>query len=169
MRWLRARERDDACPRFAAHEPPTPDPPGLYDGGATATCRRRSCLVRAGALLGEPGWREAGLVLARHAARRTDDELARLAIYTSFCHGAIGQAHLFNRLAQHTRDDELFAAAHRWYRRVLAEADAVDAAPGIQYGLAGVALGLLAASTDVEPTWDRALPLSPFTARARAA
>ena len=166
VRWLRARERDGASPRYGMHEPPAVDPPGIYDGWCYGDVSTALVLVRAGELLGEPAWRDAGLTLARHAARRTDDELARLAIDASLCHGAIGHAHLFGRLAQHTGDDELSAAARRWCRRVLADgAVAMDAAPGLQNGLAGVALGLLAASTDVEPTWDRAFLLSPLARR----
>jgi len=32
--------------------------------------------------------------------------------------------------------------------------------PGLLYGLAGIGLALLAASSDVEPSWDRVLALS---------
>jgi hypothetical protein len=162
VRWLRARVRDDAFPRVPMFEPDDPRAfTGTLDGWCYGDLSTALVLVRAGRLLDEPTWIDAGHALARAAARRTDAELARLTIDTSLCHGAISHAHLFNRLGQAEGDDELLAAARRWYARALADdVIATNAAPGLQLGIAGVALGLLAATSDVEPAWDAALLVS---------
>jgi hypothetical protein len=162
VRWLRAREREATVPRLPMYEADRDVGfPRTLDAWCVGDPSTALVLVRAGQRLGEPTWRAAGRSLALEAARRTDDELAAITIDTSMCHGAISLAHLFNRLASELGDRELEAAAHRWYARVLAS-DLIATTPdtGLQLGLAGIALGLLAASTDVEPAWDRALLLS---------
>ncbi len=91
------------------------------------------------------------------------------------CHGAAGAAHLLLRFAHATHESAITMAAARWVDRTLAmrrpgEAvagypcrrvddgvEAWTADPGLLTGAAGVGLALLAAATDVEPAWDRAL------------
>lgn len=162
MRWLRAQERPEQVPRFAMTSGPvvrTYD--GILDGWCYGDPSTAMLLVRAGGLLAEPAWIDAGRELARLAARRTRDELARLAIDTSLCHGAISHAHLFNRLGQYFADTQLLATAHHWYERVLAsDPIAANREAGLQVGLAGIALGLVSAASDVDPAWDRALLIS---------
>jgi len=96
------------------------------------------------------------------------------------CHGSTGIAHLVNRMAQASGDQELRDAAERWYRvaldmrrpgqgiaGLLSWVDVTEngktvgwqwkSEPGFLSGVAGIGLGLLAAVTDFEPAWDRVL------------
>jgi hypothetical protein len=126
---------------------------------------------------GEPGWEAEALDLARAVARRPQE--ARDAC---LCHGAAGNGHLFNRLHQATGDPELLVAARAWMVRALDLREpgrgiggflhwGPDATgelgwrddPTLLTGAAGVGLALLAATTPLEPAWDRFLLLSPAT------
>jgi hypothetical protein len=96
----------------------------------------------------------------------------------SVCHGAAGLAHLYNRMYQATGEPVLRRAAVHWLGRTL-EFYATAAGAGgswvqgttdprvgpwtgldIVSGAAGVALVLLAAATDLEPSWDRMFLMS---------
>lgn len=76
------------------------------------------------------------------------------------CHGTAGVAHTMGRLACY--DESVTPAAREWAVRLLREAESgqLPDAPGVLSGQAGVALALLAAASDVDPIWDRALLLS---------
>ncbi|HEX7277236.1 MAG TPA: lanthionine synthetase LanC family protein, partial [Acidimicrobiales bacterium] len=76
------------------------------------------------------------------------------------CHGAAGLLHVSNRLYQATGDERQAAAARRWLEPALT---LPVAGAGFLEGRAGVGLALLAATTDVEPEWDRILLLSGAT------
>lgn len=76
------------------------------------------------------------------------------------CHGAAGLLHVYNRLYQTSGDERLAAAARRWLDAVL---DLPVSEAGFLEGRAGVGLALLAATTNVEPAWDRILLLSGAT------
>ncbi len=91
------------------------------------------------------------------------------------CHGAAGVAHIFNRLYQATGDEVLGDAARAWIEQLLAmrrPGEAVAGFPsmtreegrdiwqedaGLLMGATGVGLVLLAATSEIEPAWDRAL------------
>jgi hypothetical protein len=138
------------------------------DPGVAAT------LLHAARTAGEERWEQEALAIAASAARSPVEESG--IVDACLCHGAIGLAHLFNRMYQAT-DEDLFAdAARLWYRRGLdlrrpgagiagfstwdAGSQAAPGAtedPGLFTGAAGIALGLLAAVSDVEPEWDRLL------------
>ncbi len=97
------------------------------------------------------------------------------------CHGAMGVAHIFNRLYHSENDPRCLQAALMWLKLTLAMrqpgtgvggfsslTDSVgaivwEASPAFLDGAIGVALALLAAMTPVEPAWDRLLLLSPRT------
>lgn len=141
-------------------------------------------VLAAGQAVGEPAWEEAGLEILRHAARR-DPSTSQIRD-AGLCHGSAGLAHVFNRAYQATGDEELRQAALHWFRHTLEsrrpgegvagylswEPDGkggleLRGVPGFLTGASGVGLALLAAVTDVEPTWDRVLALSvPAEARA---
>jgi hypothetical protein len=91
-----------------------------------------------------------------------------------FCHGTAGLAHIYNRMYQATGNPALRRAAVYWlertldfYRRARASGaswvqgsrDGAEegswTGTGLLGGAAGVALVLLAATTPIEPTWDR--------------
>lgn len=96
------------------------------------------------------------------------------------CHGAVGVAHIFNRIYQADGDPRCLEASLAWYERALAmrlpgtgvggflsftRPDAAgpvvwEPSPAFLDGAIGVALGLLAALTPVPPGWDRMLQLS---------
>ena len=96
------------------------------------------------------------------------------------CHGAAGVAHIFNRIYQSEDDPRCRAAALGWFDRALAMRQAVggaggflastrpdpggptvwEASPAFLDGAIGVALALLAATTAIEPNWDRLLLVS---------
>jgi hypothetical protein len=112
-------------------------------------------LHAAGVAQGRPAWMDAALEAARRAARALGDEVG---IEGGLCHGAAGLGHVFGRLAQASGDEELARAA----RRALGAAMDVPASgdASLLTGRAGVGLALLAAASEVEPAWDRALLIS---------
>ncbi len=148
-----------------------------------ASCRSAWCygdpgiaaaLLLASRVTGEAGWREEALAIAhRDCARPLEDALIEDA---ELCHGAAGLGHLYNRLYQDTGDEIFATAARTWLGRALSmrrpgepaggflnlwqETKDWHSEAGILVGAAGVGLGLLAATTDMEPAWDRCLLLS---------
>ncbi|HZF08572.1 MAG TPA: lanthionine synthetase C family protein [Thermoanaerobaculia bacterium] len=133
-------------------------------------------LLAAARTAGDPRLEAEALAIARHAAERA---IAGSGVQDcGLCHGAAGVAHLFNRLYQATGEPALGAAARTWYDQALARrgtagiggyqawlpssADRMgDLAwmddPGFLTGSAGIGLALLAATSAVEPGWDRVL------------
>jgi hypothetical protein len=143
-------------------------------------------LLQAARAAGDPAWERSALELALGVAGRAPEDCGVLD--ASLCHGAAGLGHLLNRLAQAMGDPELLAAARYWLRRALdlrepgtgvggytalrydARARAyADPDPGLLMGAAGIGLALLAATSDVEPAWDRVLLLSAAPVRVAAA
>jgi hypothetical protein len=138
------------------------------DAGIAAT------LLAAARAMGRADWeREAVAVALRSADRpRTTCGVEDAGL----CHGAAGLAHLFNRMFQRTGEERLGAAAREWVGQTLAarqpgrgvggfrswssdlsgKKDWRDD-PGLLEGAAGIGLALLAATSAVEPAWDRLL------------
>jgi len=128
-------------------------------------------LLTAGHGLGRDDWSGEALAFARKAAERTFE--ASGVRDPALCHGAAGNAHLFNRLFHATGEESFLRAARTWLQRVLAyqihrgsgfaawiPPGGVDAgAPreGLLAGGAGIGLALQAALSDQEPAWDRLL------------
>jgi lantibiotic biosynthesis protein len=129
-------------------------------------------LMAAATATGRNDWRAEALALAHGMAARSFEQSH--VIDTGLCHGAAGVAHLFNRLAQTTGDDDLERAADTWFARTLAMRSAEPIAgfprgkpedgsilwePSLDLltGAAGVALALHAAITPIEPAWDQLL------------
>lgn len=93
-------------------------------------------------------------------------------IDAGFCHGAVGLAHIANRMFQATGEDLHRRVALEWLRRVLAYRSpgrgiagflAFDGSekrwgpdPSLATGAVGIGLGLLASVTSLVPRWDRA-------------
>ena len=118
-------------------------------------------------------------MIARRAAERPAEQSG--VRDCGLCHGAAGVGHIFNRLFQATGEASLAAAARFWFERTLEmrhpdqdiagfaafmpdpehpDSHSWIAAPGILEGAAGIGLALLAATTPIEPEWDRMLMLS---------
>lgn len=131
-------------------------------------------LLSAARGFGRQDWEREALALARAAARRPVETVG--AIDAGLCHGTSGLAHLYNRFHQATGDPEMKEAALAWYRRTLDIRRPEEAFAGLLSwvveppdqgrwegehgfltGIAGVGLSLLAAVTEIEPAWDRAL------------
>jgi lantibiotic modifying enzyme len=127
--------------------------------------------------VGEPTWEQQALEFCRETVRRWSDvEKTR---DPGLCHGAAGLGHLYNRIF-HVTGEGLFAeAARTWFTRALSlhrpgqgvggffslefEPDGSDRwmeTPGLLTGSAGIGLGLLAAVSSLEPSWDRMLLMS---------
>lgn len=132
-------------------------------------------LLSAAQSFGRADWEAEALDLARLAARRSEGEAQTND--AGLCHGTAGLAHLFNRIHQATGDPEIGAAAVAWYRRTLDYRRPGEGVggylsfqpmsntgdgpwvsdPGVLVGSAGIGLALLAAVSEVEPSWDRML------------
>jgi hypothetical protein len=126
------------------------------DPGIAAT------LLGAARSVNEPVWEREAVAIARRAASRPADEAG--VVDAGLCHGAAGLGHIFNRLYQATGDVVLGRAARHWFERAL-DLQQTDGSSdvGILMGSSGVALALLAASTALEPSWDRMLLLTTRT------
>ncbi len=138
-------------------------------------------LLAAGRAVGEPAWEGEALDLARAIARRPPEICG--VEDAGLCHGAAGVGHLLNRVYQATGDPELLSAARAWLGRALGYREpgrgiggylALTPPPGdfdqlvwtedpsFLTGSAGIALALLAATSGVDPAWDRLLLTSPL-------
>jgi hypothetical protein len=121
-----------------------------------------------------PAWEREALAIARRAARRPAEQSG--VVDAGLCHGAAGVGHLFNRMFQATGEALLGEAARSWLERACAMrhpgrglggyevwwpdghgGGAWRSGLGMQTGSAGIALALLAATTPIEPDWDRTL------------
>ena len=176
--WLRGQALDDRSRGMF---------PSLVTAGEKASPARTAwcygdpgiagTLHCAGRALRRASLRSEGVELARSAAGRSLGEAK--VVDAGLCHGAAGLAHLLNRMFQSSGDPELRRAARLWLGRTLelrrskggvagylafepdlGEGASWRADPGFLEGAAGVALVLLAATTDVNPEWDRLLLLS---------
>jgi hypothetical protein len=122
----------------------------------------------------EPAWECEALSIAWRASQRPPKQSG--VVDAGLCHGAAGLGHLFNRMYQATGESWLAEAARSWFARALAmrrpgqgiggyaawlpgDDGALTwvADPSLLTGAAGIALALLAATTAVEPAWDRML------------
>jgi lantibiotic modifying enzyme len=138
-------------------------------------------LLAAGRLAEEPAWEREALDVARAAARRPPENCN--VNDAGLCHGAAGLGHVLNRLYQATGDPELLESARAWFARSLDYWDPsrgiggfltytpIDESfdvmgwiedAGLLIGSTGMALCLLAATSGVDPAWDRLMLMSPL-------
>jgi lantibiotic modifying enzyme len=120
-------------------------------------------------------WEDEALTIATRAAQ-TQPEVSRIRD-SGLCHGALGLAHLYNRIYQAGGGGLFAESARLWYRLGLEmrnpERGVAGFAswigesgqmwkddPGFLTGAAGIGLALLAAVSEVEPAWDRVLLVS---------
>lgn len=130
-----------------------------------------SLLVAARAA-GRPDWEREAVAIGLDAAARPAE--GAKVHDAGLCHGAAGIAHLFNRMAQTTGEEPLAEAARFWFRAALDLRQPGEGIagfrtwkmdpggepywvtdPGLLEGAAGIGLALLAATSPVEPAWDR--------------
>jgi hypothetical protein len=171
VRWLLAQQLPDGFP-CGIESNPAPGPARLAwcygDPGVAAA------LLLAARCVNEPAWEREALAIARRAARRPAEQSG--VVDAGLCHGAAGLGHLFNRIFQATGEECLADASRFWFQQTLAmrrhgrgiggfEALTLgddgqmtwQADQGLLIGAAGIALALLAATSAVEPAWDRML------------
>jgi hypothetical protein len=158
--------------RFVAWQP-SAYPPSARLAWCYGDLGVAAALLGAGLAAEHAEARTEGLGLAVACAARSFEEAS--ITDTGLCHGAAGIAHLFNRMAQATGEPALHDAAVRWIDHTLAmrrdeplagfpanmpedDGKAKYIADGTMLtGAGGVALTLHAASSEVEPVWDRLL------------
>jgi hypothetical protein len=136
-----------------------------------------AALLAAARASGERRWEKQAIQIGLHAARRTQDMMD--VHDAGLCHGAAGLGHIFHRIHRTTEDERFAKAARFWFARTLAMRGtrrafggfaaympnvegkpAWQPLPGFLTGAAGVALALVAATSEAEPDWDRALMIS---------
>lgn len=129
-------------------------------------------LMAAARAMANEEWEQASVTRAlRLSARAREEELADACV----CHGLAGIAHALNRFYQATRCDALRSAAVHFLHRTMEMGRPHNGSPGISIrrpigegapsvddtslltGSAGVGLVLLAAISNLPPTWDRVL------------
>jgi lantibiotic modifying enzyme len=153
----------------------------IAQGSSSKDCRLAWCYGDAGiaaALLmaarctGTKSWETEALAIAQRSARRAAETCG--VTDACVCHGSAGLAHIFNRIYQATQDDLYADSARFWLQRTLqfrepgkgaagymtwgmGEKEAIELQPklGLIQGIAGIGLVLLAAVSDIEPSWDR--------------
>ncbi len=166
--WLRARRRAHGRPRYPAVIADGLDAERVTDGWCYGDPGTAAALVQAGVAARRPDWLAEGIDLARDAGTYPDSQPLADA---SFCHGTLGRAHIFARLGQAAGCELLRDHARAWYLHTLdlrapgsgvggftippARPGGPPPDAGLRGGAAGVALGLLAAVSPVEPAWDR--------------
>ncbi len=182
MSWLLAQARAATSSTRFATVIPAGEQPGEEQSSRLAWCYGdlgiSACLLSAARSMGRGEWEQRALEIARQAAACPFE--ASGVKDAGLCHGAIGNAHVFNRLYQASRDPAFLRACETWIDRGLefqqpglgiggfqawsVRATPVDAAwralPGFLEGVVGIALGLLAGISTVEPAWDRLLLLA---------
>jgi lantibiotic modifying enzyme len=173
VRWLLRQRlpagRNSIFPGFVHPSGPTDDCRLAWcygDGGVPAA------LMLAARCTDRKDWEAEALDIARAAAQREPERCGIRDV--CFCHGAAGLAHIFNRFYQAAGDETFAGAARYWLERglqfrkpgtgaagysVWTANDQLDIVftgrMGIIEGISGVGLTLLAATTSLEPAWDR--------------
>lgn len=136
-----------------------------------------TALLCAARCVGEPAWESVALDIALRAAQRPPEESG--VVDAGLCHGAVGVGHICNRMFQATGETRFREAAQSWFENALdmrrvgqgiagfsafrRDDDGKECwigQRGILTGVTGIALALLAATTDIDPQWDRMLLLS---------
>ena len=134
-------------------------------------------LLDAARAVGNEEWEHAALDIAREAAGAAPQHSG--VQDAGLCHGALGLAHLYNRIYQAGGGEPFADAARFWYAqgldmrqpdRGIAGFESWEFGPdmklawqadrGFLCGAAGIGLALLAGLTSTEPQWDRLLMVS---------
>lgn len=178
--WLMSRETQHTLP---SHYQPIALPSGTpLEPARLAWCSGdlgvALSLYQAARALGDDDVRRQAMLIAEDSSKRRG--IGAGVVDACLCHGAVGVAHVFNRLFQATGSEVLREAAIFWYGRGLNywrqgtgvggfsysydyvnfDGSVVDqwiTRPGLLDGAAGIGLALLSAATEVEPSWDALL------------
>lgn len=132
-------------------------------------------LRSAGQALNDPALAGNAYDILRHSATRRD--VAVNSIFDAgLCHGSAGIAHIFNTVYQETGEPVFKEAALYWLKHALgAVSEDAEAPAGYQSfsgengwknelsileGIAGIGLAYIAATSDIQPSWNRCLLIS---------
>ncbi|MFI1255125.1 lanthionine synthetase C family protein [Streptomyces netropsis] len=164
--WLAAHRTDDA---WGPNWPGMAPPPGRSAPQDPRTARASWCygspgvartLWLAGTALDDASLRTLAVQALKAALRRPAAQ-RRVDGTPGLCHGVAGLLHITCLFASDTGDPELARAAAGLTEQLLTSPAVISAeGPGYLEGAAGVVLTLLAAATEVAPTWDRPLLLA---------
>jgi lantibiotic biosynthesis protein len=125
--------------------------------------------------VGNAGWIDEAMALALRAAARPIEQCG--CVDAGLCHGTAGLALIYQRLWHASGEATLADAARRWVDETLARRRSGVGLAGFQShvvggdaaeaddasfltGVVGIGLALIAATSEVEPAWDRLLALS---------
>jgi lantibiotic modifying enzyme len=167
--WLLRQKRSDGDSSFAS---------ALADERPAQTARSAWCygdpgiavtLFAAARALKDSNVEAEAIAIGERAAQRPFQSAG--VIDSALCHGSAGLGHIFNRLFQATGVEAFRQEARSWFERTLdwrSPGNGISgfqswtgetwvADPGLLNGAAGIGLALLAATTAIEPTWDRLL------------
>jgi len=138
--------------------------PGRAETSALAWCYGdlgiSAALLQGARALGSKALQEEAVATIRRSARRGEKDANTND--TALCHGAVGIAHVFNRMYHWTGDAACRDAAVQWYERTLLAESAerhTDRSLRFLDGIAGIGLALIAAVSDAAPEWDHLLLL----------
>ncbi|MDP8931697.1 MAG: lanthionine synthetase C family protein [Actinomycetota bacterium] len=170
--WLRAQAvTTDTGPTYPYSVAPGAEPEPARSAWCYGDPGVAAALLVAARGAQQPAWERAAVELACRAAGRPPAETG--IIDAGFCHGTAGLAHLYNRMYQATGEGKLGHAARYWLERTLQFCRLAQSRGGLwvkgtedpseggwtdldlMTGAAGIALVLLAATTSLEPLWDR--------------
>lgn len=121
-------------------------------------------------------WEGMAVKTILHASKRRDP-VAEYINDAGLCHGAVGVAHLYNRMYHYTGLEKCRETALYWYDKTLKFAVNEDGLagfktfrtqdlggphpdPGFLEGISGIGLALISLLSDIEPQWDEALLMS---------
>jgi lantibiotic modifying enzyme len=174
VRWLLARRVSEDSDEFPAsiviRQDDLPSKPVSWCYGNPGIA---AALLVAARAVGEESWEHEARDMALKCAGKRDPESRVLE--ACLCHGSAGNGHLFNRLYQATGEPRLRDAAVFWFAHALelrrpgtglagfVSKEYLEGKlfwqgqPGFLNGISGIGLALLAATTDVTPSWDRLL------------
>lgn len=156
-------------------------PPVRGNGARAAWCYGdpgvAAALLAAGRSCGEDLWVREAIEIGHRAANRPAE--TREVVDGGLCHGAAGLGHLFNRMYQATGEEVFLREARASFELLLDMRRPGDGVAGysalfprdrvddgwednasLLTGAAGIALAFLAATSDIEPAWDRVLMAS---------
>jgi len=121
-------------------------------------------------------WKGKGIEVVLHSTKRRDGKVTGV-VDAGICHGAAGNAHIYNRMYNYTHRNEFKEAAMYWFEQTLQMAKFDDGLAGYKVwktpeqggfqneygfleGIAGIGLAFISAISNIEPKWDECLFLS---------
>ncbi|MFA8433388.1 MAG: lanthionine synthetase C family protein [Marinifilaceae bacterium] len=135
-----------------------------------------TALYVAGLNTNNEAWKVKAIQVVLHSTKRREEKVTGV-VDAGICHGAAGNAHIYNRMYNYTGRDEFKEAAIYWFEQTLQMAKYDDGLAGYKVwktpehgglqnvygfleGIAGIGLALISAASNIDPKWDECLFLS---------